>query len=149
MEAFTVASLVGEVLGSVLRLFGAVQRGIEHNLECLNELSGPRLETLPARTRLETFSSQLETQRVIFVNEVQGLLSIIEMNEDSNDMVKNPDHLLWKDRILDEEIRNRFGESFETWISRLRSIDEIMRTVLDETAKPKDQLDSNVSFHIC
>lgn len=149
MEGFTAASLVGQVVGSVLGLFGAIQRGIQHSLECLNELSVPRLEIPPARTRLETLSSELETQEVIFVNEIQWLLSIIDIKDGCNDMVKNPDHLLWKDRSLDEEIRNRFGESFDTWMSRLRSIDEIMRTVLDEILKRKDRLDAKVSFQIC
>ena len=124
---------------SVVGLIVSVQGLLRNVLQSITEYEGHVKE-------FETLSAQLDTQRAVFTNEVRALLSIVsDTQEDFNNMVNDPAHVLWEARTLDERLRNVFGESFGTWTSRLRSIKGIMCNVYDETQKFKNRLNSRVS----
>ena len=131
MDLISAAGLVA----SVIELFMQV-------LRCLSEYKRDV-------EGFEMLSTQLDFQRTVFANEIQGLLSIISTtNEDFNDMIEDPACLLWKDRILDERLGSLFGESFETWTSRLNSIYENMYALHDDIKSFMNHFDSKVSLQV-
>lgn len=79
------------------------------------------------------FLAKLSTQRTVFYNQCQLLLSAISPGQKLEHLVRDPDHPDRDDNELNERLERLLGSSFETCFANLQLIHGILQEILHET----------------
>ena len=84
------------------------------------------------RKVVEKFQKALKVQRVKFANECTFLLHSVTSNR-GNLMIDDLEHALWRDRDLENRLRDRLSDSYDACVSSLSLINEILLEILKDT----------------
>jgi hypothetical protein len=84
---------------------------------------------------INRFASKLDTQKTVFFNECQLLLSSVTSSQDLalSKILTDPSHPSRSDRELSQKLRQLLGSSFEACVSILQSINATLEKVTLET----------------
>lgn len=106
---------------------------------------------------VQRFEDELANQQVIYVLELQLLLSSVTSWETTEAMVEDPHHPKWKDADIEERLSAWLGKSYESCGKAIRLICEDLASIAkessffdtdtEETALPMPPVRSQTSLH--
>jgi uncharacterized protein (DUF342 family) len=103
--------------------------------EHYEDLSRPFRRYLKFAPELKLHQQQLCTQKTIFRNECQKLLSMLLDRHIAKDMLKESKHYLWEDQDLNEKMAQQLGNSAASCQATIELIQAKLSEVEEETEK--------------
>lgn len=116
-----------EVVGVVLGVLPLLISAAEH----YEDVFKPFRRFKKCAPELEMYQQQLKTQKMIFLNQCQLLLTALTNRESAKEMLREKDHPSWRDDALKRRIADQLGNSREACeatvqliAGKLKSIEE-------------------------
>lgn len=118
-----------EVAGLVLAVFPIVVRGLQQVTDGVETIKSWKRY----RRELGKYSRTLETQRIVYLNTIEGLFEgIIQSNEELEELMENPAIAFSHKPQYEESLRNRLGRSYENYLLIMKDMLEALTRVRKE-----------------
>lgn len=121
-----------EVAGLVLAVFPIVVRGLQQVTDGVETIKSWKRY----RRELGKYSRVLETQRIVYLNTIEGLFEGIiqsnEANEELEELMENPAIALSDKPQYEESLRNRLGRSYDNYLLIMKDMLEALRKLRKE-----------------
>jgi hypothetical protein len=98
-----------EVVGVVFGVLPLLISAAEH----YEDVFKPFKRFKKCAPELELFQQQLKTQKTIFMNQCQLLLTALTGGESAKEMLREKDHPSWNDNVLQTKLMEQLGNSRE------------------------------------
>ena len=110
-----------EIAGIALAVFTVVSNGISHFVRGVKTIKYWRRY----RIKLQGYAANMETQRVFYLDTLEGLLDgIVESDKDLAEMMAKPGALGWQSENYDKRLRQRLGRSYDVYLRTVREMYE-------------------------
>ncbi len=117
-----------EVVGVVLGVLPLLISAAEH----YEDVFKPFKRFKKCAPELELYQQQLKTQRTIFMNQCQLLLTALTGRESAKDMLREKDHPSWNDNILKEKLAEQLGNSTEACEATVKLIAQKLKSIEED-----------------
>lgn len=107
--------IAGVVLGSLPLIIAA----LEHYAQGVAAAK----RFLRYRLEMKSILTELTTQKSIFINTCEILLTGMVPVQEMSAFLREPGEELWKDTLLDQKLRERLGTSYDGYIETIKGMD--------------------------
>jgi hypothetical protein len=117
-----------EVVGVVLGVLPLLISAAEHYEDVFKPFK--RFKT--CAPELELYQQQLKTQKTIFLNQCQLLLTVLTGRESAKEMLREKGHPSWNDTALKEKLVEQLGNSREACEVTVKMIAEKLKSIEED-----------------
>ncbi len=127
-----------EVVGVTLAILPLLVSTAEHYDDCIR----PILRYRKLVSEVDGFRRRLEVQKAIFINQCRFLLeSVIEHDDAVRMLAARSCDPSWRDRTLEYQLLDRFGDAKEACVTSIELITEKLRSIEKESQVLRDAVD--------
>lgn len=133
-----------EITGVVLGALPLIISALEHYAEGVN--IGKRY--FRYKTKLRSLILQISTERGIFVNTVEQVLTGIVRTEHMAEFLNNVDGGIWKSKHIEAQLGSRLGSVYEVYMDNVKGMKLAIETMMDKLAlDPKGKVRFDPKAH--
>ena len=127
-----------EVVSLTLAILPLLVSTAEHYDDCIR----PILRYRKLVSEVQAFKRRLDVQKAIFVNQCRIILeSVIEHDDAVRMLAARSSDPSWRDRNLENELLDRFGDAKEACVTSIELITEKLRSIQEESQDLQDTVD--------